>query len=154
MKGFSLLELLIVLFLISLTFAFGLPLTSYWYQNQVAELMQKDIEQAIEQGIQESIILGEPLRLIPLKDQVWTSGLQLIKEEGVPNKPTLIHVWQWPSTPYHIAWHGFLGNTFLRFVPDISQSAMNGYFLIENQNHQEIKIIVNRIGRIRKIYRF
>lgn len=151
-QGFTLLELLVVLFLISLIFAFSLPLTTQWYQDHLAWVIQKDIEQAIEQGTQESIILGEPLRLIPLHDQVWTSGLMLLREGDLEKKKQMpLHIWQWPNTVYYIIWHGFLGNTYLRFTPDLSQSAMNGYFLIENPAHHGVKMVVNRIGRIRTL---
>ncbi|MGV3740113.1 MAG: pilus assembly FimT family protein [Gammaproteobacteria bacterium] len=148
--GFTLLEFLVVIFFMSLIFAFSLPLTSKWYQDHLVWVIQKNIEQAIEQGTQESLILGEPLRLIPLHDQAWRSGLMLVRESDLANKKQdPLHIWQWPNTVYHIIWHGFLSNTYLRFTPDLSQSAMNGYFLIENSAHHGVKMVVNRIGRVR-----
>lgn len=145
-QGLTLLELLIVIFLISLIGAFSLPLNAHWYQEHLVWMIEKDIEQAIEEGMQDSMILGEPLRLTPIDAHNWSTGLMLVSERDPKNT---IHIWRWSNTAYHIIWHGFLDNTYIRFTPDISQAAMNGYFLIENQTDQGVKMVVNRIGRIR-----
>lgn len=150
-SGLSLLELLVVMLLVSLISTFGLPWTSHWYQDKIAWVVQKDIEQAIEHGIQESVILGEPLRLAPLRDKDWTNGMALIRESDLtdPNHP-ILYAWPWGSTAYHVLWHGFLSDTYLRFTPDMRQASLNGYFLIESST-QRVKIIVNRLGRVREI---
>lgn len=152
-SGLSLFEILIVLLLVSLVFGFGLPLTTQWYHNQLATMMEKDIEQAVEQGIQESHILGEPLRLVPLRDKEWSTGLALLREADLTTTPPVValYVWQWRNTANHVIWHGFLSNAYLRFTPELGQAALNGYFLIDSPNHPGRRILVNRIGRIRKI---
>ena len=153
LSGLSLFEILVVLLLVSLVFGFGLPLTTQWHQNQLAATMEKDIEQAIEQGIQESQILGEPLRLVPLRDNQWSTGLALLREADLTTDPqaAALYVWQWRNIHHHVNWHGFLSNAYLRFTPDLNQAALNGYFLIENPHHQGRKILVNRIGRTREL---
>ena len=151
LSGLSLFELLVVLMLLSLLFAFGLPLTTQWYQNQLSRVMQKDIEQAIEYGKQESLILGEPLRLVPLHDNDWSSGMALFKERDVPRSQqyAALYTWQWRSTTWHVVWHGFLSDSYLRFTPDLRQLALNGYFLIKNEKRPGIKMMLNRVGRVR-----
>ncbi len=152
MQGLSLFELLIVTLLFALIMTFGLPLTSHWYSKQLAWVMQKDIEQAIEYGMQESLVLGEPLRLMPLHNNTWSAGIMVLRERDVKEKPaSVLYAWQWKSSAYRVSWHGFLSDAYLRFTPDFSQSALNGYFLIENPDHHEIKIMVNRVGRVREI---
>ena len=151
LSGLSLFELLIVLLLLSLLFAFGLPFTTQWYQNQLSGVMQKDIEQAIEYGTQESLILGEPVRLVPLHDNDWSSGLVLLRERDFLSlHHTVLYTWQWRSMAWHVAWHGFLSDSYLRFTPDLRQSALNGYFFLENEMQPGIKIMVNRVGRVRR----
>lgn len=147
-QGLSLFELLIVLLLFSIIFAYSLPLTSHWYQNQFTFVMQKDIEQALDYGIQKSMILGVPLRLIPLHNQNWDTGLALVREDDVGDSATPLYIWSWGSAA-HISWHGFLSDAYLRFVPDLAHSALNGYFLLEDTDHGAIKILVNRVGRVR-----
>ena len=150
MRGLSLLELLIVIFLISLIFSFAMPLSTQWYQEQAVWLIEKEIEQAIAEGMQDSMILGEPLRLMPLHSANWATGLMLVQEHHLKQeKLQPIHVWQWAHTSYQINWHGFLGHSYVRFTPDLNQAAMNGYFLIENQAHRGVKMIINRTGRVR-----
>lgn len=153
LSGLSLFEILVVLLLVSLVFGFGLPLTTQWYQNQLATMMETDIEQAVEQGIQESHLLGEPLRLVPLRDNQWSTGLALLREADLATDPqtTALYVWQWRNIDHHVIWHGFLSNAYLRFTPELSQAALNGYFLIASPNHPDQKIWVNRIGRTRKL---
>ena len=58
--------------------------------------------------------------------------------------------WPWRTTAYHVLWHGFLSDTYLRFTPDMSQASLNGYFLIESSTLR-VKMMVNRVGRVREI---
>lgn len=149
-NGFSLLELVLVLFLISLIFAFGLPLHSHWHQTQVAWVMQTDIEQAMEQGMQESLVLGEPLRLVPMQGEDWSFGMALVRETDIGKRPlAYLYTWPWQQRVWHMTWHGFLSQTFLRFTPDISQLSLNGYFFLEQDHAENITILVNRMGRMR-----
>ena len=151
MHGLSLFEMLIVMLLLGIMMAFGLPLTSHWYADQHIWIMQKDIEQALEYGIQKSLILGEPLRLMPLQNNTWSAGIALWRERDCKEKGSAaLYTWQWKHAAYHVTWHGFQSNTQLRFTPDLSQSALNGHFLIETSDHHGIKIMVNRLGRVRK----
>lgn len=121
-RGFSLLEALIVVGLIAILALFGLPLRTHWYQDQFAWIMQKDIEQAIEHGLQESLILGEPLQLIPLHHQDWSSGLALLRESDLSRPhPALLSAWPWRNTGIHVTWHGFLSDKYLRFTPSAKQ---------------------------------
>jgi Tfp pilus assembly protein FimT len=146
--GLSLFELLVVLLLVSIIITFALPLSNQWYQNQLAFIMQKDIEQAVEHGIQKSIILGEPLRLMPLQRHNWGSGMVLVRERETSH---VLYTWLWRKHAFQILWHGFVSNVYLRFVPELDQSAMNGYFLIENADHHGVKIVINRVGRMREM---
>lgn len=149
-SGFSLLELLLVMLLVSVIAVFGVPWTSHWFQDQVSWVMQHDIEQAIEHGIQKSLILGEPLRLVPLRDKDWSTGMALIQEGDLANhQHPILYTWPWRTSASHVIWHGFLSDAYLRFTPDIGQAALNGYFLIENVNAHGVKIMVNRVGRVR-----
>lgn len=148
--GLTLFELLVVLLLISILFAFALPLTTQWTQTQFAWIMQRDIEQALEYGKQESVILGEPLRLVPFRNHDWSTGLELLRENETLNPSlSVLHTWRWHRSASHVVWHGFLSNAYLRFTPDLSQIALNGYFLIENGPQQRLKIMLNRVGRVR-----
>lgn len=149
--GLSLFELLVVLLLLSILFAFGLPFTTQWSQRQLAWIMQKDIEQAIEYAKQESLLLGEPLRLVPLRNHDWSTGLELLKEhESLASAPSILYTWPWRQSHIQVVWHGFLSDAYLRFTPDLSQMALNGYFLIEEGAQQRIKIMLNRVGRVRE----
>lgn len=152
-SGFSLLEALIVIFLLVILALFGLSLKSDWYQDQMIWVMQQDIEQAIEHGVQESLILGEPLRLIPLRHQDWSSGLALLRESELQQQsPTTLFTWPWRSSDKRVVWHGFLSNHYLRFTPEISQAVLNGYFRIDTTGRdQAVTLIVNRLGKIRII---
>ena len=149
--GLSLFELLVVLLLISLICAFGLPLSVQWIQNQQGWIMQKDIEQAVEYATQESVILGEPLRLLPYRKQDWSTGLRLVKEcDVLHSKPKILHSWQWYHAGLTVKWQGFLSEFYLRFTPNLKQLALNGYFLIESDSQPPIKITLNKIGRARQ----
>lgn len=145
MKGFSLIEVLMVLLLIALLCSFGLPFSSNWYQTQLGLVMVQDIKQAIHQATADALRFNEPLKLMPILGDNWSSGLVLRLERT----GDIQYQWQWKDTGYQVHWHGFQSNEYLRFAPDLNQSVLNGYFFIENVSHQGIKLVVNRLGRVR-----
>lgn len=89
--------------------------------------------------------------MVPLHDNDWSSGLVLLRERDFLSSPhTVLYAWQWRSMAWHVAWHGFLSDSYLRFTPDLRQLALNGYFFIENEMQPGVKIMVNRVGRVRR----
>lgn len=146
-KGLSLIEVMVVICLMAIVLSFGMPISMSWYQHHLCTLMQEDIQEAIHQAIEEAMILGEPLRLMPLVDHQWSHGMTLIAEYD--EKQENHHVWQWRDSGYRVSWHGFISKQYLRFLPDLSHSVLNGYFLIENRDHKGVRLVVNRLGRVR-----
>lgn len=148
-SGLSLLELVIVLSLIAIVMSFGLPVTQYWLQYHYCLLMSQDIKQAIQHAATEALVQGQMMRLMPcLRCKTWSEGV-MISQEGDTEHQRMYYEWRWPISDYKVTWHGFLSNHFLRFSPDLGQSALNGYFLIQNDQHQGLKLILNRFGRVR-----
>ena len=150
--GFLLFELLLVLCLIAVIWSFGLPMTSKDYQQQQLLLIEQDIQQAIHQAFTEAMSRDENILLRPcISCQDWSKGLILIAERFVHDHPKehIIYAWQWPKMAYHLYWHGFHSNQWLRFSPELNQSILNGYFMIENEHHDGVKLLLNRMGRIK-----
>lgn len=146
--GFSLLESLIVLLLVSMLFVMGAPLTTHWYQQRYAMIIIADIKQALHQAETEALTSGKTLRLTPCVGcRNWSQGIALISEQA----SAIRYEWRWPTSTYTVSWHGFIADHYLRFSPDLSHAVLNGYFTIQNTQHQGWKLIVNRLGYSRMV---
>lgn len=141
--GISLIELLISLVIIGILGSFALSFTTTWYHNYELKLVCNDIHAAIKFAKMRSILEKKPLRLCA-REHDWSHGLRLLD-----NTSTLIYEWRWQDLKLHVAWFGFQSTNELTFSHDFSQNAVNGYFLIESKYQAPIKIMVNRMGRIK-----
>jgi Tfp pilus assembly protein FimT len=151
-RGVSLFEVLLVLLCGMIVVAFGLPLTTHWYQQQQVAVMVSDIQQALHQAATEAMTRGEIMRLMPCSHcRSWSQGMMLIAERDVnhPHATESRYEWRWPTATCTVSWHGFISNDFLRFSPDLDHAALNGYFLIQSDQQNEIKLVVNRLGNVR-----
>ena len=89
---------------------------------------------------------GEVLSLSPRTKENWAEGYFLQDK----NKK-IIYQWKVDFSGWEIVWSGFSSKNQLRIAPNPQTSAMNGHFLISNPyQHESVKLIVNRLGRIRK----
>lgn len=146
--GFSLLESLIVLSLVSMLFLIAAPLTTDWYQHRRALIMIADIKQALHQAETEAMTSGKTVRLAPCVGcSSWSQGIALLSEQT----SDMHHEWRWPKSTYTLSWHGFIADRYLRFSPDLGHAALNGYFTIQNAEQQGWKLMVNRLGYSRMV---
>ena len=146
--GFSLLESLIVLLLISMLFVIAAPLTTDWYQQRYAMIIIADIKQALHQAEIEAMTSGKTVRLVPCTGcSRWSQGIALISEQT----SDIFYEWRWPKSSYTVSWHGFIADHYLRFSPDLRHAALNGYFMIHNPHQHGWKLMVNRLGYSRMV---
>ncbi len=141
--AFSLVESLICLSILSIVFYFGIPSLSQLSNNNQLAVIKQDLTNAIRFAKTQAVAENQPLLLRPLAAGDWSQGVVVMTEHL-----KTIQEWHWEGMAVHVVWHGFQ-SSYLRFSPNINQNTLNGFFLMNNQGNQQIKLIVNRIGRVR-----
>jgi len=152
-RGFTLMELLLCLCLISIIGFFSLTYLPPLYKKNHVEAISADIKTAIHAAKLQALVMGKTLVLTRLPDtKDWSRGMLLFEDNAnhqfTPDiKP--LYQWHWKSTGTHVSWHGFRSSEYLLFATDLNSCVTNGFFTIQN-NGQLVKLIVNRVGRVRK----
>ena len=152
-QGFTLIELLLSLAILIIVMCFSIPFASSLHQKTLLQARQDEIKAAIRYARTQSQLLGKNLILTPiLNSNDWSKGMRLFvdnpKHLYTPDT-TVIHEWHWNKSSLQITWHGFQSNHYLLFASDNNRNATNGYFSIQMQSGTIVKMVVNRLGRIR-----
>ena len=145
MTHLNLIEVLICLAISSIVLFFALPFTPSLYKKNQLDIIEPDIINAIRFAKTQSLMTGDNLLLTPLSGaNDWSRGMSLFVDNpqhhyspGVKQ----LREWHWQARGVQIAWRGFQSTNYLRFATDISHSAINGYFIIENNANQHVKLI-------------
>jgi len=151
-KGFTLLEQLICLFIIGIVVFFVFPgITSLYKKNQL-QTVTAEITNAVHTGKLQALVTGETLVLTPLpSSNDWSDGMVLFvdnREHKYREDSRLLYAWKWTFPGVKISWQGMMSNNYLLFAIDMKSSMTNGYFMISNAK-QQVKLSVNRLARVR-----
>ena len=151
-NGFSLIELLVGLAILAFLFYFSFSFAPSLYKKNQLEVVAEEVRNAINFARTQALSRSEVLVLTHFPDtKDWSKGMLLFVGKGnhrqYTSDATLLHEWRWQSKGMKMKWRGFQSMDYLLFSPEISSSAVNGYFLISN-NSKKIKLVVNRLGRI------
>ena len=151
--GFTLIELVISLSIVATVLIFTIPFASSLHQKNQLQTRQDEIKAAIRFAKTQAQTIGKNLILTPLPNSNnWSKGMQLFidnpKHRYTPDA-TILHEWQWNSSNVQMSWHGFQSNHYLLLAADSSRNATNGYFLIQANSQRPVKLVVNRLGRVR-----
>lgn len=152
-RGLSLIEMLIVLLIIGILALFSpLAFHKLLKKNQI-DVTVDEIKMAIQFSKINALSQAHPVILTPISGEMnWSEGMALCVDnplhQCVSNHGT-IREWHWFHNGIEVNWLGFESNHYLRFSPDLMGRAANGYFMVKDQSNQPVKLIVNRLGRVR-----
>lgn len=153
--GLSLLELVAGLIILSILFFFCLPLSLSIYQNNRLEVVKNEISAAVHYARTNAALRGLPLILTPLPyTSDWSAGMILFvdnEKHQYTETTALIHEWQWQYQGVRINWQGLYAKNYLLFAADPKHAATSGHFIIQNDQKKTLKLILNRLGRVRSI---
>ncbi|KTC66216.1 Tfp type 4 fimbrial pilin like signal peptide protein domain protein [Legionella adelaidensis] len=144
--GFTLFELLLSVLLLSFSLFYAVPSFKKFYQDQVFALILYDLRSAIITARTKAILEGSIYSLSPLQKNHWSSGILLTKQ--TKGKEIRSHIWQWGKKNITIEWKGFYSHHYLFFAPSITNSFMNGSFIIKSKD-KCVCLTINRLGNIR-----
>ncbi len=151
-SGFTLLEILLCLLLLSIVIFFSLSYTPLLYKKNQSQTISADIKNAVHTAKMQALLQGQALALTSLsRTSNWSDGMRLVVDNPTHHyeeDSETLYEWHWTSTGTQVEWHGFQSNEYVLFATDLRSSRTNGYFLIKNVD-QQIKLILNRLGRVR-----
>ena len=154
MKGYTLLELLLILTLVALSFFLIVGLNQHlWIKNQIittqsilANIVQFSRNAALEEGHEVT------LNAFKNSDD-WSSGVLLFQDNQVhqyTGDETILHQWSFNLSPQiYVRWKGFQSDQYIVFSPNLRRSTSNGHFDIYHQGRLMSTLIVNRLGTTR-----
>jgi prepilin-type N-terminal cleavage/methylation domain-containing protein len=143
-NGFSLLELLICLSIVTILLLGSISSTQPLITKNNREILEDEIKGAIEFAKLQSLFSGQDLVLTPFSNNKdWSDGMRLYRDKEI------LREWHWPSRHITITWQGFHSDNYLLFSSDINSNTLNGTFKLTDSDHNLSKLIVNRLGRVR-----
>jgi prepilin-type N-terminal cleavage/methylation domain-containing protein len=147
-KAFTLIEVLAGLSIFAILLFFAIPFERSLHQKNRIQIVQDEIRGAVRYARAQAIITGNNIILKPLQDSAdWSKGIRMFAAAN----GELIHEWHWNFPGIHVAWQGFQSSHYLLFSADASQNAVNGSFWIESESQRVVKIVLNKLGRIRTL---
>ncbi|MDP3704643.1 MAG: GspH/FimT family pseudopilin [Legionellaceae bacterium] len=152
-SGITLIELLIYLSLVGMFFCLTTPFSSSFYKKNQNQVIADGIKNAVRYAKLQAIVRGERLLLTHrVGTEDWSSGMALYVEtlssKKQPIAGELLYEWLWPMSASRVVWNGFQSKHYLRFGPNLSQSIVNGTFVIDGNGLNPIRLVVNRMGRV------
>lgn len=136
-SGFTLLELLISLSIISALLFFAIPNFNQLINRQLVNSKVHAIMQIIDYAKIESIT-GD-LHIYPITED-WSCGVR-IEKNG-----TEIYHRKFKNNGVRVSWHGFYNDKVILFSKQLYKSSANGHFIISKANINK-KIILNKLAR-------
>lgn len=150
-KGFTLFELLITISLLLSLSIVGIGSYTYFMRKNEQKALIDELRTAIQYAKMQAIILGNSVYLAPLDiSSSWSKGMVLNFLNKKTNKIELIYQWQWSHPRWDLNWEGVSLTNKIVFSTHPGQAISNGRFILINKDtHEQVVIILNRLGRIR-----
>lgn len=153
--GFSLIEILTALIIFGILCAYGLSFLSSLMSKNQHEVVADEIIQAIQFAKIEALTHARVLALTPIsEDDDWSKGMRLFEDNKAHRyepQSTLIREWRWGHSSIKVTWHGFESTAYLRFTPDLLARSANGKFVVQDGEKHQITLVINRLGRVKKL---
>ncbi|WP_278043997.1 GspH/FimT family pseudopilin [Legionella santicrucis] len=149
--GFTLLELLITMTLFASLLIIGVSSYGYFTRKNEQQIIIDELRNAMQYAKVQAMIRGNSVFLMPLDASLnWSKGMILNSQNKQTNQVELIFQWQWNHPRWSLNWMGVSSNKKIVFSNNPTQAMCSGHFsLINNNTHEQITLILNRLGRIR-----
>ncbi len=156
MYGFSLLELMITLGLITIVLFIAIPFTHSFGNKHLLNTRVKMIEAVISYSQNQALTLGRAVALAPLSGDNWSSGMRLYVDTHANHRyqagDRVLREWHFGGGKLSISWQGFLSDSYLVFSDRLAQSVLNGRFILTNHSGEVMKqLVINSLGRVRVV---
>ncbi|WP_242601677.1 GspH/FimT family pseudopilin [Legionella lansingensis] len=154
MQGLTFFELICCLIVLGLLFLISLPSGVFLLTRNQLETVENEITMAIHYARDMALLHGSRLALAPLSGtEDWSYGMILFvdnKNHKYQPGDQVIHQWQWHHPRLRVRWRGFQSNAYLLFSSDLKHAATTGHFALLTAQSKQVKLVVNRFGRVSK----
>lgn len=146
-KGFTLLEMIMVLFIVSILSFIGIQSMPNFMSRNEKEILIDEIKMAVDYAKTRSVNAGKRLKLLPLDNDLnWSKGAQLLEVKT----QKIDHVWQWRHAHWAVYWQGVHASKTILLTPNPMNAISNGHFnLINLDTKEEVHLVLNRLGRLK-----
>lgn len=160
MKGYTLLECMLVLGILMIGAAAALPRMSDWYQLQNEKLLQQSLIESMHYAERQAQILQIPVIICPRAPDLrcgndWLQGLLIFRDdfhdEVLHYQYQLLTRVKMPTQHGRLQWQGYPHyRSVIRFDLDWSQG-MNGrfYYSRGNDHSPAWTLVLNKAGEVR-----
>lgn len=157
--GFSLLELLVVISIISMTVILTVPAYQFIFKKSTSQILSARLLRAIQMARSEAMTRGIPVTLCKSKDHTtcsgaWQDGQILFVDEKqngiVADKADVLYIFD-KNFSGTLNWRSSLKRDYLQFLPSGLTAGENGTFSYSpaDTKNPGWKIVVNQAGRAR-----
>lgn len=148
--GFSLFELLIVLFIITLVTVMLLPTQKDFFHKTEEQIVRDQLVQTLHFARTQAFARGIPVILCKSRDQTtcsgeWRDGYIVLAQNKVLQSVT-------SNTQGTLVWRGLRqDHDYLQFAPNGLMQGENGafWYYAQGADHPSWKVIISRSGRVR-----
>jgi|GEM_PF-3813598 len=154
-KGFSLLEVLVVLAMMGIVFVMMVPVSENFIVSNKMTSRVHELRAILQFARQQAASLEKPLTLVS-EEENWSSDILLFLDNNgnhlYDEGEVVLHHWQWNVKDIMVHWKGFYSNDYLVFSPSYANSALSGSFEICPAKSSYVSgqtIVINRLGRMR-----
>lgn len=146
-KGLSLIELLVVLFIIAGCMLFVSPVNRAHMSKVEKDTIIQNLKSGVQYARLQAIIKGDLYYLESLsKTDDWSKGMSL-KRMCYPSGNELVYQWRWKLHYWQIQWQGFQSKKGLYISSNPAHMALAGSFILKSTiDGSELKISMNRLG--------
>jgi prepilin-type N-terminal cleavage/methylation domain-containing protein len=150
-KGFTLLELLITMVLLTILATLSVSSYSYLVHKNEQQVIIDELKTAVQYAKMQALILGKSVSLEPIDQSFnWAHGLLLSTWNNKIHQSETLYQWQWHHPHWQLTWKGVYSKDKILFSDNPGGAISNGHFILINISTAQNKmIILNRLGRIR-----
>lgn len=152
-QGFTLIEALFALGIAGILACLSVASLTYIIKKNDQESLLGEMRALIKYAKIQALASGEALYLAPKDPNLdWSNGVQLVQTEKKTGATKILYQWQWRHPHWQITWKGVSSKDKINLPKSLNHAISNGHFLLKNiQSHIQIKLSLNRIGRLRMI---
>lgn len=158
-SGYSLLELLLCLALVSIVAGFTAPSLRDFVEQARADSIQQKLRKAIYRTRSAAIYSKQIVSLCPFGDGAcgseWARGLMVFTDRNnngiIDDNDALLEIIDLDANDYELAWRASARKNFLRYSPTGMARAFGRFTLCAKSGNLRLarSIVVNRQGRLR-----
>lgn len=152
--GFTLLELLVVLSIVSIILVSASIHARYFIAKHSSEKKRQQLIQLLETARNSAFLSKQTLTFTYIKNN-WHDGAILFVDENQngthEETEKILREIESFSSKEIFNWNGFQNKNFLQWRADVLTKIQNGTFIYRHMDYPELQwqIIINRLGRVK-----